>query len=138
MTSCTACKTLGSEWSFFSEGILTPLEFIGHSRFKAKAELLIGRQAVTPEGRLWERGQFSGDILRSPARCASWHHAIDQSYRERLVRTHRPAGQYEIKSAAEADYPRQPYCASINQRHSPAPIENAEDRVLFHDSHVTE
>src|SRR5436309_1094138 len=53
-----------------------------------------------------------------------------------LARVHRPAREDQIERAAEADDRRQSRRAAVDQRHAPAAVEDAHDRVLLDHAEV--
>ena len=55
---------------------------------------------------------------------------------QRLVGADRPAGEDQVERAALTDQARQAHRAAVDQRHAPAPAEDAERRVVGHDPQV--
>ena len=64
------------------------------------------------------------------------HDLVHQPDAVRLVRVNGPPGEDQLERAAEADDPRQPLRAAVDQRHAPAALEQAESRALGGDAQV--
>ena len=64
------------------------------------------------------------------------HDAVGEPDRQRLGGADRAAVRIKVHRAADADEARQPDGAAVDQRHAPAPAEDAEDRRLLGDAQV--
>ena len=85
-----------------------------------------GRCAGTPAAARPARGR-APRRRRGPDPAATTR--LTSPMRERLVGADRPAGEDQVERAAGADQPRQPHGAAVDERHAPAPAEDAEGRV---------
>ena len=64
------------------------------------------------------------------------HHVLAGTDAQRLVRRHLAPGEDDLHRASHADDARQAHRAAVDQRHAPAPAEDAEYRVLLGDAQI--
>jgi hypothetical protein len=100
------------------------LEFTRHRTSDINAILLIGGFPVIPETYLRECCNFARQLLRGGTRLAGRNDTVNQTDREGFFGIHGTAGQYDIQRSLEANKPRQPDRAAIDQRNAPAPAED--------------
>src|SRR5206468_995614 len=74
--------------------------------------------------------------VRSVARPPALDQAVREPHAERLLARHTPPGEDHVHRLAVADEPRQAHRAEVDQRHAPAPAEDAEDGVRGRDAEV--
>ncbi len=64
------------------------------------------------------------------------HDTVGQAHLHCLIGTHRPTGQDQVHRSRVPDHPREPHGSAVDERHSPTPAEDTEDRVLFDDPQI--
>src|SRR3990172_2633214 len=110
-----------------------PTASLGLERLRqVEVPLAVGRHPVGPEAGLRGARDLAGGLLGLGPRPAPPHHAVGEPPLERLGRADGPAGEDHVERAAHADQPRQADRTAVDERHSPAPAENAELRVFCH------
>jgi hypothetical protein len=67
---------------------------------------------------------------------AGLDHLVDEADPVRLLGVDGPAGEDHLQGAAHAHDPRQALGSTVDQRHAPAPLEEAEGRASGGDPHV--
>ena len=92
-----------------------------------------GRRASSPAGSPASRSASSS--ARSTWRPGGTT-SFTSPIRSASSASHGPAGEGQLQRAAHPDDPRQALRAAVDQRHSPAPLEQAERRVLGRDPQV--
>ena len=97
----------------------------------------LDRGAPVGEHRLLGKpGQLLGQLQRPFDVAARRDDLVRQADPQGLLGLHGPAGEGQLQRAAHPHDPPQALRAAVDQRHSPAPLEQAERRVLGRDAQV--
>ena len=101
----------------------------------ASASSSVRPSCSSTESRSWRRHSCGSSASGRASASASARalagrdHPVDQAHPLGLPRVDRAAGEDQVHRPAGADQPRQPDGAAVDQRHAPAPAEDAEHRV---------
>src|SRR5207249_4145229 len=110
-------------------GVKDPLKALSLAALDITDELFKARDEKTRGA--GEGGERARERLGFLARLALRHDPAREADALGLARVHRPAREDQIERAAEADDRRQSRRAAVDQRHAPAAVEDAHDRVLL-------
>ena len=91
--------------------------------------LLVGGEAVGAQAALREAGELVGHLDRGVARPPALHQTVREAHAERLLARDAPPGEDQVHRLAVADEAGEAHGTEVDQRHAPAPAEDAEDGV---------
>src|SRR5439155_16269465 len=91
--------------------------------------LLVGGEAIGAEAALREAGELVGQLDRGVARPPALDQTVREAHAERLLARHAPPGEDQVHRLAVADEAGEAHGTEVDQRHAPAPAEDAEDGV---------
>ena len=97
---------------------------------------LVDGAAIAEHAARRERRDLARERLRRGPRLAHRDHAIGETDSLGLAGVYGTAREDQVECAAHADQAGQSDVAAVDQRHAPAPAEDAEDRVLLDDAQV--
>ena len=97
-----------------------------HALVEGTADAVDGAAPVGEQGRLGKGGEALAECHRLIQVLAGWHDLGDETDPLGFVGIHDPSGEDEVQGAAQADDSGQPLGSTVDEGHTPAPLEKAE------------